>query len=104
MLRCKSVVHSVVTSPETPAGVRGLGCIYFCVHKNCIYFLLWSATLVLVVVGWSLLTSILLKCHKHFAVSGFNLIREYINRDLLTDMWNTLLYHNYLVDVKLLGS
>ena len=52
----------------------------------------------------TLLTSILLKCHKHFAVSGFNLIREYINRDLLTDMWNTLLYHNYLVDVTLLGS
>ena len=52
----------------------------------------------------TLLISILLKCHKYFAVSGFNLIREYINRDLLTTIWNTFLYYNYLVHTTLLGS
>ena len=52
----------------------------------------------------TLLISILLKCHQYFAVSGFNLIREYINRDLLTAIWNTFLYNNYLVHTTLLGS
>ena len=31
---------------------------------------------------------VLLKCHEYFAVSGFNLIRKYINKDVLTDMSN----------------
>ena len=52
----------------------------------------------------TLLISILLKCHKYFAVSGFNLIREYINRDLLTAIWNTFLYYNYVVHTTLLGA
>ena len=52
----------------------------------------------------TLLISILLKCHKYFAVSGFNLIREYINRDLLTAIWNNFLYYNYLVHTTLLGA
>ena len=52
----------------------------------------------------TLLISILLKCHKYFAVFGFNLIREYINRDLLTAIWNKFLYYNYLVHTTLLGA
>ena len=37
-------------------------------------------------------------------MSGFNLIRKYINKDVLTDMSNTFLYYNYLVDITLLGA
>ena len=36
-------------------------------------------------------------------MSEFNFVRNYINRDLITDMWNTFLYYNCSVDTTLLG-